>query len=212
MRIQRIARAKRQDLLLVVMGITLLVATFAPRLWLLRIREFDPDEFEHLHTSWLLSKGFVPYRDYFEHHTPALYFFLAPVFAFFDVETSFAEAKAMMVFSRQLMCMLTGLALLLILWLGWRWRDWRVGLVGAVFASSTITFLKKTLEVRPDVLCAVFWMACLLLVVHAVKQSDARARRTRGFFFGSGALLGLAVLTTQKMLFTFPGFALTMAW
>ncbi len=212
MRIQRIARTRRLDLLLVLMGIALLVATFAPRLWLLQRRSFDPDEFEHLHASWLLSKGFLPYRDYFEHHTPALYFFLAPVFAFFDVETSFAEAKAMMIFARQLMCMLTALALLLILWLGWRWHDWRVGLVGAVFASSTITFLKKTLEVRPDVLCAAFWMACLLLVVHAVKQSDARARQTRGFFFGSGALLGLAVLTTQKMLFTFPGFALAMIW
>jgi hypothetical protein len=212
MRIERIAPAKRPDLLLVVMGIALLVATFAPRLWLLRIRSFDPDEFEHLHASWLLSKGFLPYRDYFEHHTPALYFFLAPVFAFFDVETSFAEAKAMMIFSRQLMCVLTGLALLLVLGLGWRWRDWRVGLAGAVFTSGTITFLKKTLEVRPDVLCAVFWMACLLLLLRAVTQTDAGTRRARGFFFGSGVLLGLTVLTTQKMLFTVPGFALTMVW
>ncbi len=212
MRIERIARTRRLDLLLVVVGIALLVATFGPRLWLLRIRAFDADEFEHLHASWLLSKGLLPYRDYFEHHTPALYFFLAPVFTFFNVETSLAEAKAMMIFSRQLMCMLTGLALLLILGLGWRWRDWRVGLVGAVFASSTITFLKKTLEVRPDVLCVAFWMGCLLLVVHAVKQSDPGARRTHGFFFGSGALLGLALLTTQKTLFTFPGFALVMVW
>ncbi len=212
MKMERIARLRRADWLLVVAGMVLLIATFAPRLWLLRTRSFDPDELEHLHASWLLSRGQLLYRDYFEHHTPVLYFLLAPSFAFFEVETGFAEARAMMIFGRRLMCILAGLSLLLVLGLGWRWRDWRIGLVGAVFASSMITVLKKSLEIRPDVPCMVFWSASLVLVVHAIRQPDAGAGRARWFLFGSGILLGLAVLTTQKMLFAFPGFALVMLW
>ena len=30
------------------------------------------DEFEHLHASWLVSTGKVPYKDFFEHHTRLL--------------------------------------------------------------------------------------------------------------------------------------------
>ena len=37
------------------------------------------DEFEHLHASWLVSSGKVPYRDFFEHHHPLLWYISAPV-------------------------------------------------------------------------------------------------------------------------------------
>lgn len=43
------------------------------------------DEFEHLHASWLVSVGKVPYRDFFEHHNPLLWYLSAPlVSAFYD--------------------------------------------------------------------------------------------------------------------------------
>lgn len=37
------------------------------------------DEFEHLHASWLVSEGFIPYRDFFEHHHPLLWYVSAPI-------------------------------------------------------------------------------------------------------------------------------------
>ena len=37
------------------------------------------DEFEHLHASWLVSIGKVPYRDFFEHHNPLLWYLSAPI-------------------------------------------------------------------------------------------------------------------------------------
>jgi hypothetical protein len=46
---------------------------------------FGNDEFEHLHFAWSVSRGQVPYRDYFDHHTPALQYALAPMFARFRV-------------------------------------------------------------------------------------------------------------------------------
>lgn len=41
------------------------------------------DEFEHLHASWLVSKGFIPYRDFFEHHHPLLWYISAPIVSIF---------------------------------------------------------------------------------------------------------------------------------
>ena len=31
------------------------------------------DEFQYAHAAWLVSKGAVPYRDFFDHHFPLLY-------------------------------------------------------------------------------------------------------------------------------------------
>ncbi|MBR5154112.1 MAG: glycosyltransferase family 39 protein [Alphaproteobacteria bacterium] len=43
------------------------------------------DEFEHLHASFLVSQGKLPYRDFFEHHHPLLWYVSAPIVGlFFD--------------------------------------------------------------------------------------------------------------------------------
>lgn len=41
------------------------------------------DHVEHLHAAWLVWQGEVPYRDFFEHHNPLLWFILAPITALF---------------------------------------------------------------------------------------------------------------------------------
>ena len=38
------------------------------------------DELEHLHNSYLISAGFMPYRDFFEHHNPLLWLIFSPLF------------------------------------------------------------------------------------------------------------------------------------
>lgn len=37
------------------------------------------DEFEHLRMSYLVSQGYMPYRDFFEHHHPLLWYMFAPL-------------------------------------------------------------------------------------------------------------------------------------
>ena len=37
------------------------------------------DTFEHLRMSWLVSLGNMPYRDFFEHHHPLLWYTFAPL-------------------------------------------------------------------------------------------------------------------------------------
>jgi len=60
---------------------SLLGGLFLFRLANFRIRWFNPDEFEHVHVSWCIANGMVPYRDFFEHHTPWLWYLLAPLVA-----------------------------------------------------------------------------------------------------------------------------------
>ncbi len=46
-------------------GVFLVLSPFSWRLQLLKVRTFDADEFQHLHSAWLISDGYLPYRDYF---------------------------------------------------------------------------------------------------------------------------------------------------
>jgi hypothetical protein len=40
---------------------------------------FFMDTFEHIHSSWLVSTGAVPYRDFFQHHHPLLWYLFSPL-------------------------------------------------------------------------------------------------------------------------------------
>lgn len=39
----------------------------------------NTDEIEHIHASWLVWSGKVPYTDFFEHHNPLLWYLFAPI-------------------------------------------------------------------------------------------------------------------------------------
>jgi hypothetical protein len=49
------------------------------RVAFLQTNMFIVDEFQHMHAAYLTSLGQVPYRDFFEHHTPFFYFLMAPL-------------------------------------------------------------------------------------------------------------------------------------
>jgi hypothetical protein len=204
-------RRERGNLLVISVALSLTLGAYFWRLYLLRVRYFNPDEFEHLHAAWCISKGMLLYRDFFELHTPWLHFFLAQFYTFFDVETNVAGAQAFLFFARTWMWVFTGLILVWTLWLGRLWRDARVGCVAALFLANTLMFFRKTLEVRPDVLSVTVWLACLIAVVRGIRDEET-GRNPRWRFLWSGIFLGAAVMCTQKMLFAFPGFGLAMLW
>lgn len=37
------------------------------------------DNVEHIHSSWLVAQGKIPYRDFFQHHNPLLWYLFAPL-------------------------------------------------------------------------------------------------------------------------------------
>ena len=191
----------RRGLRLAALG--LIAAAFLVRLPLMRLHAFNPDEFQHLHGAWCIARGLLPYRDYFEHHMPWLPFFLAPFLAFFDVDTNPAAAEAFIFFARSWMWIFSGLALVLTFRLGKLWEGEGTAWTGTVLLGATVMFLDKTLEVRPDVPAVAFLLGSWLAVLAALRSKDQGSRSHMPFVKG-GVLLGVALLCTQKVLFSLP--------
>lgn len=40
------------------------------------------DDLEHLRASYFVSQGYIPYRDFFEHHHPLIWYVFAPIIKF----------------------------------------------------------------------------------------------------------------------------------
>jgi hypothetical protein len=186
------------------------VATLAflvARIPVLAHRFFDVDEFEHTHAAWCVFKGMVPYRDFFEHHTPWYYYILSPFFRWFDVGGSFESARHFLVFGRVLSTLLTLVATVIVVAIGRRWAKTSVGLVSALLLVSQPVVFQKTVEMRPDVPALPFFVGCLAFVVWALDGDPGSMAKTLRRLVGAGLCLGGAIMCTQKMLFVIPGLA-----
>jgi len=178
---------------------------FLARLPVLSHRVFDPDEFQHSHAAWCVFKGMVPYKDFFEHHTPWYYYALSPFFHGFDVDGSFESARHFLLFGRGLSLVLTILSVLLIVRIGRLLEDRRVGLLAGLFLVSQPVLFQKTIEIRPDVLALPFFLGGLWFLLRGLARSGDGTRRSLWQFFGGGLSVGAAIMCTQKMLFVLPG-------
>jgi hypothetical protein len=181
-----------------------IVSFFLARIPALAHRRFDPDELQHSHAAWCVWKGMVPYRDFFEHHTPWYYYALRPFFRWFDVAGSFESARHFLLFGRGLSLVLTMLSVLLLILIGRLW-DRRVGLLAGLLLVGQPTFFQKTLEIRPDVLALPFFLGGLWLLLRGLAIGVALSKRSLRYFLGGGLAIGAAIMCTQKMLFVLPG-------
>lgn len=188
---------------------TFVLLSLATQFLLLWIRDFDPDEFQHLHAAWNVSKGLIPYVDFFGHHTPGLWFLLAPLIRFYQPDTDFSSAVRLLFVCRILMWALSGLILVFTWKLGKLWRGTDVGAGAAVLLASTLMFLEKCIETRVDVPAPLAFITCLCLLLKAFKRNYPGKRID---FALAGVLFGCAIMITQKMLMALPGLALALGW
>ena len=179
-------------------------------LWVVELRGFNPDELQHIHHSWSLSKGLVPYVDFFEHHTPWLHIGLERVMRFFDVDRSVADGQDFLMLARKLMWLTTGTSLFLCFCLGRLWRDTLTGIIAAALLANSVHFFHKALEIRGDVPATALLLAATVALLLGFRARGAR--ETLGLFTLSGLLLGSAIMFTQKSLMAVPGFMLALLW
>jgi hypothetical protein len=175
------------------------------RIPLMAVRTFDVDEFEHAHAAWNVFKGMLPYKDFFEHHTPWLYFALAPFYRWFAVDRSFEDARQFLIVARGLSFFLTVVSAGLVFLVGRVAAGRRVGLIAALFFVALPVLVHKTLEIRPDVPALPFFVGALWFLRQGLLAEAALPARHRRFFLGAGLCLGAAIMCTQKMLFVVPG-------
>ncbi|MBP5697945.1 MAG: hypothetical protein J6W96_00265, partial [Alphaproteobacteria bacterium] len=53
------------------------------------------DNIEHIHSSFLIATGSVPYRDFFQHHNPLLWYLFAPLAWLFRYNSIVAEVACL---------------------------------------------------------------------------------------------------------------------
>ncbi len=185
---------------------------FLARIPVLVHRTFDPDEFEHAHTAWCVFKGMIPYKDFFEHHTPFYHYMLSPFFHWFHVDQSFESARHFLIFARGLSVVLAILSVLLTVLIGRLLEDRGTerGLPGVgIWAGLLLVvqpfFFQKTVEIRPDVLALPIFLGSLWFLLRGLAPSMASEKRGRGLLLAGGLCLGASIMCTQKMLFVLPG-------
>jgi hypothetical protein len=187
----------RRLLYLIVFG--LLLFSVVLRVALTFNRELDMDEFQHLHTTWMLSRHFLIYKDFWEPHTPLLYYLLLPLFHLFK------EGPGLVLAAR-VMLSLSAFGILLVTYaLARLAHDRLTSLLAVVVLSFMVIFVQKSIEVRPDQPLVIVWLASLWVSAKALSGERKPSR-----FFCAGLLLGVGFLFSPKALMPLGAMGLTL--
>jgi len=149
----------------------------------------DADEFQSLHSAWLVATGRVPYRDFIGMHTPLLWYLLAPL----------AGALG----ERPALCLTLARSVGFAMSLGLVWfsfalarRYWGLcaGFWAAAAASCWPVLAVGMAQVTTVVPMTLFTLAAL----YALAREPAGAAPRRGAVILAGALAALAFLSKQS--------------
>lgn len=146
------------------------------RLSLSLTRYFDPDEFAHLHWTWLVANGYQPYRDFFFYILPGFPWLLSPILWLTGDSTNFLIASRVFVF------LVYGITATMV------YRLSRSSLVATLIFLTFPVTIDKTIDIRPDMVMLALFFGSVL-----VKNP-----------FVSGILFGASFLVFPKIVFSLP--------
>lgn len=163
------------------------------------------DNIEHIHSSFLIAQGLVPYRDFFQHHNPLLWYLFAPLVQMFAYNATITE----------IVCLISFLFFLKSLVYVYRINAeflsnklW--GLVAAV-AVAAPGYKLYALDFRPDnymIFCltgGIYYYFRYLKYQKTGQLVVAFAWFIIAFFFAQKALFPLAVLGLSGLYFWYKG-------
>ncbi len=178
-----------------------ILLAFALRIPILQVRYYDPDEFQHLHGARQIYYGEIPYRDYFDHHTPFIHFILSLLYPIVGENVIILDV------ARYLMLLFTIAILILTFILAKKLYNIDTGLFSVFYLSYVLMFLEKTVEIRPDMGAVAFWLGSMVLMIKGVQ-----IKTTKKLFLYSGISMGVALMFTQKSMFGLPGIFLSLIY
>jgi len=151
---------------------------------------FDDDEFQHCHNAFLIWKGLIPYKDFFEHHLPLYHVLFSPLFIF--------GAKPASIFLFRIISILASAGVFFILYRYLeKTQNKSIGLLCCVLLGFVPMYLFKMIEARPEPI------AVLLYAGAVINTLSGRDDYKNAIF--SGILSGLMVCFSQKYFFAFLG-------
>lgn len=147
-------------------------------------RYLDVDEFAHLHWTYLITHGYLPYKDFFLYHIPLFQFALAPLFFL-------PPSWTIIVLSRIVLWILFIANLYLLYRITLLFTKNKIaGLMAVLIMAVFPMTFDKSIEVRPDLLMTFFFLTSIVL--------------TKNRVFAAGFFYSLAILTFPKILFAAP--------
>ncbi|MGI9309090.1 MAG: ArnT family glycosyltransferase [Gammaproteobacteria bacterium] len=149
----------------------------------------NPDEMQHIHIAWLIAHGDIIYRDFWEHHGP-VYGLLNGALVYL---TNAEPTLRILYWSRFLSLLVTGFSLYFTWLIARNLSLSRIGAFIAVVALSA-TFVTQTrgIEMRPDPLQSLFWIAGLYCLIRNQNERNLKLP------IAAGALFTLSILANAK--------------
>ncbi len=168
----------------IVAAVFLLVGLAALHVVYAFVFRLDSDEPQHLHVVWGWTQGQLPYRDFFDNHSPLFSWLCAPLLRVLG------ERADIVPWMRLAMIPLAALCLGCVYRLGAHLFSRRTGWWAAIATGFFPLFFYTSTEFRPDNLWAAFWLLTLTVLL------TGPLTRRRLFFFG--LVLGFAFATSMK--------------
>lgn len=189
---------KKYIFLLVIMAIYIIY-----RFYLIHIRYYDHDEFQHLNATWNLANGKIPFKDFFEHHFPWLYHSSTYVFTIFsNVETNANDAIRSIYLTRIHMQFYFLLSMFFFYKAIRVMHNKLTGFLFLVLYTSSIPLILKTIEFRCDVPALMFFAASSYTLLSAFAKKELK------YFLWACFLFNCTIMCTQKYIMMLPIFSL----
>lgn len=151
---------------------------------------FHLDEIEHMHCAWYIKNGYIPYRDFFEHHNPLLWYLLLPL-----LYLAGDSANTLLLARLFMLCITVGTIYCSYLITSAISKSKETGLICAVLLFSTVLFMEKGVEIRPDVPQVLFGMISLYFLIRFFRD------RSNNNMIFSGFSAAVSFLFLQKTIF-----------
>jgi len=152
------------------------------------------DTSEHLHCAWMVSRGLIPYKDFWQHHPPLLWLILAPLFKILKPTVLILDAA-------RIFCAFIFAA---IGFVGWKiakevWRE-KANPSTYMLLLFSVSSLGQFLLFRPDLFMDIF----LLLGIYFSLGIPGNKRVLPVFLAGLSFTLGASFNLKQYLLYFLP--------
>ena len=159
------------------------------------------DEIEHMHSAWYIKNGYIPYRDFFEHHNPLLWYLLLPfLYLSSDSVNTFIIARLFM------FCITLGTIYCTYLIASTVSNSKDTGLISVLLMFSTVLLIEKGIEIRPDVPQVLFGMISVYFLIRFSRD------RRNIYLFLSGFSAAISFLFLQKAIFLLVAYGVIVAY
>lgn len=159
------------------------------------------DIIEHLHAAWLISEGQVPFRDFFEHHNPLLWYILAPLTQLFKHDVTIIPVVRSIALIGYLLCFI------LIYQISARYVYCKKAAQTAILLLMSVYFLWRDIaNIRPDIFMYLFFFLALYCFFAYLENKKFR------YLAISYICCSISFLFLQKTLFLGLGFAIANIW